>query len=164
MDSVPAVPPGEPPGSSAAPAAVHIDFDDNALSKSLYGEYNEHLRIVEKRLGVTLAARGTRVAYSGGRSLPKSLAHALRRRNGVPEEDLQTRAEVVQSGLAVRRAQDTVLRALTPAIGQVFALPAVRGQRLGLGVPEADLHPRRGRCRILTTRPGGSTLTVCCRM
>ena len=63
MDHLPGAPSGEPPAPS--PAAVHIDFDDNALSKSLYGEFNEHLKLIEKGLGVSLAARGTRVSVSG---------------------------------------------------------------------------------------------------
>jgi phosphate starvation-inducible protein PhoH and related proteins len=44
---------------------MHIDFDDNALSKSLYGEFNEHLKLIEKRLGVSVLGRGTRVSLSG---------------------------------------------------------------------------------------------------
>jgi phosphate starvation-inducible PhoH-like protein len=44
---------------------LHIDFDDNALSKSLYGERNEHLKAIERRVGVTLGTRGNRVSIQG---------------------------------------------------------------------------------------------------
>jgi phosphate starvation-inducible PhoH-like protein len=44
---------------------IQIDFDDNVLSKSLYGECNENLKAIEQRIGVVLAARGNRVSIQG---------------------------------------------------------------------------------------------------
>ena len=73
MERVPERPDGEPrtgpeasaPESLASPAAIHIDFDDNALAKSLFGEFNEHLKLIEKRLGVSVQGRGMRVSLAG---------------------------------------------------------------------------------------------------
>jgi phosphate starvation-inducible PhoH-like protein len=61
---------GRPPDPDSAgldpePASIHIDFDDNALSKSLYGERNEHLKAIERRVGVQVATRGNRVSITG---------------------------------------------------------------------------------------------------
>jgi phosphate starvation-inducible PhoH-like protein len=47
------------------PHQIQIDFDDNVLSKSLYGEHNENLKAIEQRAGVSLAARGNRVSIQG---------------------------------------------------------------------------------------------------
>ncbi len=53
------------PTAPSERSQIQIDFDDNALSKSLYGEHNEHLKLIERRIGVTLAARGNRVSVEG---------------------------------------------------------------------------------------------------
>ena len=59
---------------------------------------------------------------------------------GVVEEALESRAQVIQARLAVRGADQAVLRAFPPAIAQIRARAAILGQRLGFGVAELDLR------------------------
>ena len=40
-------------------------FDDNRLLAALFGEHDEHLALIEHRLGVDIARRGNRVAIKG---------------------------------------------------------------------------------------------------
>src|SRR3990172_1790842 len=42
-----------------------VAFDDNRLLTTVFGEHDEHLALIEQRLGVTITPRGNRVALSG---------------------------------------------------------------------------------------------------
>ncbi len=42
-----------------------LNFDDNGLLPSLFGEHDRHLARIEQKLGVSLHSRGNRVAVSG---------------------------------------------------------------------------------------------------
>jgi phosphate starvation-inducible PhoH-like protein len=57
--------PDEPQRERSQRSQLHIDFDDNALAKSLYGECSEHLKLIERQVGVSLSARGNRVSIEG---------------------------------------------------------------------------------------------------
>jgi hypothetical protein len=49
---------------------------------------------------------------------------------------------MIEARFALRRAQQAIFRALAPAIGEKFALPAIRRQRLGFRIRELDLRRR----------------------
>ena len=68
--------------------------------------------------------------------------HLRRHACRVREKPLESRAEIVEARFALRRAQQAICRALAPAIGEKFALPAIRRQRLGLRMRELDLRRR----------------------
>lgn len=53
-----------------------IDFDDNRLLSSLFGKHDEHLALLEERLGITVSSRGNRVEISGD-SLSQDKAKAV---------------------------------------------------------------------------------------
>ncbi len=55
---------------------IHLDFEDNALAKALYGEQNQNLRLLEQRLGVRAAVKGNTLTISG------------------PSQDVQLAAEI----------------------------------------------------------------------
>jgi phosphate starvation-inducible PhoH-like protein len=95
-------------------AAVHIDFDDNALSKSLYGELNEHLKIIERRLGVTVTGRGTRVSVSGSAAEVELASKAL-----VQLYDLVRRGYVLRPD-AVGRALNVLVEQPNLHIKDIF--------------------------------------------
>jgi phosphate starvation-inducible PhoH-like protein len=42
-----------------------LAFDDNRLLTTVFGEHDEHLALIEQRLGVTITPRGNRVALAG---------------------------------------------------------------------------------------------------
>jgi phosphate starvation-inducible PhoH-like protein len=52
------------PSATVSPP-IHLEFDDNRLLASLYGEHDQHLVRIEQGLGVSLVSRGNRLAISG---------------------------------------------------------------------------------------------------
>jgi len=59
-------------------APVHIQFDDNNLLPLVFGAHDKHLARIEQQLGVSLVARGNRVAIVGSPDATKSAGAALR--------------------------------------------------------------------------------------
>ncbi|HXV23391.1 MAG TPA: PhoH family protein [Alphaproteobacteria bacterium] len=49
----------------ALPPPVQLQFEDNRLLPSLYGEHDRNLARIEAQLGVSMATRGNRLAISG---------------------------------------------------------------------------------------------------
>src|SRR5271166_1669041 len=71
-----------PSGNSAralAEGRTQLEFDDNLLLPSLYGERDQHLERVERQLGVSLVTRGNRLAISGPPSATEAAHLALTR-------------------------------------------------------------------------------------
>jgi phosphate starvation-inducible PhoH-like protein len=58
-------------------AKSELEFDDNLLLPLLYGERDQNLDRIERRLGVSLATRGNRVAISGPASATGAARLAL---------------------------------------------------------------------------------------
>lgn len=54
-----------------------VDFDDNALLPSLFGEHDRHLARIEQILGITLVPRGNRIAIVGNATTAHSAKNAL---------------------------------------------------------------------------------------
>jgi phosphate starvation-inducible PhoH-like protein len=54
-----------------------LEFDDNLLLPLLYGERDQNLDRIERRLGVSLVGRGNRVAISGPASATEAARLAL---------------------------------------------------------------------------------------
>ena len=67
-------------------------FDDNRLLAALFGEHDEHLALIERRLGVDIAPRGNRIAIKG----------AVAERD-TAQKVLSTLYERVRGGLEVSR-------------------------------------------------------------
>lgn len=60
---------GAKPASGADSAEAEtlvLTFDDNKLATQLFGQFDEHLAIIEKLLGIRATARGNEVALAGG--------------------------------------------------------------------------------------------------
>jgi len=55
----------ETAAADLADARTQLEFDDNLLLASLYGERDQHLDRVERQLGVSLITRGNRLVISG---------------------------------------------------------------------------------------------------
>ncbi|MEX2642244.1 MAG: PhoH family protein [Acetobacterales bacterium] len=106
--------------------AQQIEFDDNSLLGTLYGEYDENLARIEQELGVSLASRGNRIAITG------------------PADDVDTARDTLQS------LYDRLKRGLPVGAAEVDA--ALRMARAGLTVPGGDrtggdvsIHTRKRR-------------------
>jgi len=53
-------------GETSATQVV-LAFDDNRLASTLFGQYGQHLALIERRLGVTADSRGNHVTIDGSR-------------------------------------------------------------------------------------------------
>ncbi len=53
------------PGPQPAPGNTTLSFDDNRLLSLVFGEHDEHLLLIEDRLGVDVTPRGNKVAIQG---------------------------------------------------------------------------------------------------
>ena len=57
--------PSSPGKKSPARPPLEINFDDNRLLTSLFGEHDRHLARIEKELNVVVSSRGNRVSITG---------------------------------------------------------------------------------------------------
>ena len=73
---------GLPPDIAVSPSAAgrsQIEFEDNLLLPSLYGERDQHLDRIERQLGVSLVPRGNRLTIAGPASATEVARVALSR-------------------------------------------------------------------------------------
>jgi len=61
----------------AGEGRTQIEFDDNLLLPSLFGERDQHLDRIERQLGVSVVTRGNRVSISGPASAAEAAQRAL---------------------------------------------------------------------------------------
>ncbi len=103
------------PGA-AADQPVLLQFDDNNLLLTLYGEHDQHLTRLEAQLGVRLAARGNRISISGS-------------------ADAARAAELVLTALYER-----LRKGLEVGDGEVDAAVRMVQMPSGAGAAVADIH------------------------
>jgi phosphate starvation-inducible protein PhoH and related proteins len=89
----------------ALPPPVQLQFEDNRLLPSLYGEHDRHLARIEAQLGVSMATRGNRIAISG----PSGAVEIARAALSALYDRLRRGLEVDQHEIdaAIRLARDT---------------------------------------------------------
>ena len=74
---------------------VRVDLPDNDRVRALCGAHNEHLKLIEKRLGIQLGLRGGQLILGGGDPATLALAERLLRElyglleEGFPMRDLE---------------------------------------------------------------------------
>jgi phosphate starvation-inducible protein PhoH and related proteins len=68
---------GAESGPQSAATERGIAFDDNRLASELYGQYDQHLALIEQRLGVETSARGNHVTIRGSAEACSSAADVL---------------------------------------------------------------------------------------
>jgi phosphate starvation-inducible PhoH-like protein len=67
----------------AATGSLTLTFDDNRLLSLVFGEHDEHLALIESRLGVDITPRGNRIAMRGPQVACESAAQILERLYGL---------------------------------------------------------------------------------
>jgi phosphate starvation-inducible PhoH-like protein len=65
------------PTEGSAPAQIVLTFDDNRLASTLFGQYGQHLALIERRLGVMADSRGNHVTIEGSRDACAQARHVL---------------------------------------------------------------------------------------
>jgi phosphate starvation-inducible PhoH-like protein len=135
-----------------APTAIRIELPDNDRVRALCGAHNEHLKLIERRLGVQLGLRGGQLLVSGGDGARQGLAErVLRELYGLLEEgfplhleDVDQATKLAGQGVALREVfGDTVFvsarhRVITPkGLAQKHYVQAIRDQDIVFGIGPA---------------------------
>jgi len=132
---------------------AQLEFDDNLLLPSLYGERDQHLKRIEQQLGVSVFTRGNRLAIAGPPSATEAAHLALaqlydRLRRGqevdLPAVEAAIRlaeAEIGDKSLDLWRedaAFRTRKRRITPrSAGQAAYIKTIRDNELVFGLGPA---------------------------
>jgi phosphate starvation-inducible PhoH-like protein len=136
---------------SARPVA-RLDFPDNDRVRALCGVHGEHLKLVERRLGVQLGLRGGQLVVTGAEAARVEQAERLLRElyglleEGFPLhlEDVDQATKLSGQGVALREVfGDTVFvsarhRVITPkGLAQKRYVQAIREQDIVFGIGPA---------------------------
>lgn len=130
-----------------------IDFTDNRLAKSLFGEHDRHLVRMEQKLGVVLTPRGNRVSVKGNPdkatravAVLKGLYESLKQGQEVLDADVDAAIRMAEGPLdevASGKAQNqhtirTTKRMISPrSPAQATYIEALRSSDLTLGLGPA---------------------------
>ncbi|WP_205574597.1 PhoH family protein [Indioceanicola profundi] len=127
-----------PDGPSFVPTGndrrIDLTFDDNRLLPLLFGEHEQHLSRIEKKLGVTLVSRGNVLTIAG----PADSADAAR-------AALDTLWDRLKAGMGVGAAEvDAALRMATAVDVSLreAALSALADPKAGLRTKRRAIVPR----------------------
>ena len=100
---------GAPASGASDMAHIVLSFDDNRLAGSLFGQFDEHLALVEQKLKVDARARGNKVEIRGDQAASEQARRAL----DYLYERLQNGAEIgskdVEGAIRMAIAQDDQL-------------------------------------------------------
>ena len=149
------------PGAARESRAEQIDlvFDNNRLASALYGEFDQNLALIERRLGVDARARGNMVTLRG----PPHRAGARAARAGIALRPAARRATTCVQGDvegAIRMAEAEEAQLPLPTLDELrpHAARAHRDAekiRRGAHADAGRLYPRHGPLRArLRHRPG----------
>jgi phosphate starvation-inducible PhoH-like protein len=138
---------------SESPAArtARVEFEDNDHVRALCGAHNEHLKLVERRLGVQVGSRGSQLVLSGDEGRVRLAERLLRELHdlvagGYPLhlEDVDQATKLAGQGVPLRDVfGDTVYvsarhRVITPkGLGQKRYVEAIRENDIVFGIGPA---------------------------
>jgi phosphate starvation-inducible protein PhoH and related proteins len=88
-----------------AEARTQLEFDNNLLLPSLYGERDQHLDRVERHLGVALTTRGNRLLISGPPSATETARLALSRLYDRLKQGQDIDPPIVEAALRLAQAE-----------------------------------------------------------
>jgi phosphate starvation-inducible protein PhoH and related proteins len=140
------------PGAAETLKTVRVEFPDNDKVRALCGAHNEHLKLVEKRLGVQLGSRGGQLVVAAQDEERLRLAETLLRElyelvsTGYPLhlEDVDQATKLADQGVPLKEVfGDTVYvsarhRVITPkGLGQKRYIQAIRDDDIVFGIGPA---------------------------
>jgi len=91
-------------GTLASGQPLVVEFDDNKLFLQLCGDHDRHLALIEKRLKVSLSARGNCVAISGPSDIQKIAADVLKDLYGRLRRGHEVRSGDVDGAIRIAEA------------------------------------------------------------
>ena len=138
--------------AAPSPKSTRIDFEDNDKVRVLCGAHNEHLKLIEKRLGVQLGSRGGQIVVVASDEERVRLADGLLRElydlvsSGYPLylEDVDQATKLAGQSVPLKEIfGDTVYvsarhRVITPkGLGQKRYIQAIRDDDIVFGIGPA---------------------------
>ena len=98
-------------GKPAGPDASHfvLTFENNRYASELFGQFDEHLKLLEKELGVDAVARGNSVALSGSTLATHQARRALDYLYAQLQKGAQLEKSDVEGAVRMARAADDQL-------------------------------------------------------
>ena len=138
--------------AAPSPKSTRIDFEDNDKVRVLCGAHNEHLKLIEKRLGVQLGSRGGQIVVVASDEERVRLAEGLLRElydlvsSGYPLylEDVDQATKLAGQSVPLKEIfGDTVYvsarhRVITPkGLGQKRYIQAIREDDIVFGIGPA---------------------------
>jgi phosphate starvation-inducible PhoH-like protein len=137
----PRLDPGRP---ESARQQIDLVFDNNRLASTLYGEFDQNLALLERRIGVDARARGNMVTLAGA---PGSLALARRVLESLYDRLLEG-GDVTQADVegAIRMAEAQEAQLSLPTLGEGsrmrLASIATRKKSVSARTPMQDTYIR----------------------
>jgi len=130
---------------------VVIEFDDNRLFVQLCGDHDQHLLLIEKRMGIKLGARGNCIELSGpvpvikrAADILRELYNDLRNKQEVTKGSIEGRIRIAESGGVEQGGADgeikirTTKRVLVPrTVNQAHYIRALAQNELVFGLGPA---------------------------
>jgi phosphate starvation-inducible PhoH-like protein len=147
--------------AETAAAQVVLAFDDNRLASMLFGQYGQHLALIERRLGVTADSRGNHVTIDGSRD---ACEHARRVLEGLYER-LKRGDEVVagdvEGAIRLAIAQGSLFDFDPASARQNFEEINLRKRPVRARTPAQDGYIRalRRNALVFGTGPAGTGKT-----
>ncbi|HVE83831.1 MAG TPA: PhoH family protein, partial [Myxococcales bacterium] len=126
--------------TSPAVNAAKLDLGDIQVAQALFGGQNEHLKLIERRLGVRIAQRGTELRLSGPPDAVAFSARLLEQLEGLVRAGHPVLREDVEQAIKVlgRAGADPAEAA---AIKDLFLGPVLRGS--GRHIAPKSLNQKR---------------------
>ena len=88
---------------------VSLAFDDNRLASELFGQFDQHLAILESKLGVSAVARGNEVSIRGSEEACAQARHALQHLYSRLKKGHEVRVADVDGAVRMVRSKDRQL-------------------------------------------------------
>ena len=98
--------PGRPAPTADTDETLTLSFDDNRLLAQLFGEHDEHLALIEHRLGVNITPRGNRVAVRGDAQARQGARRALTQLYDRARKGLEISRGDVEGAIRMGREDD----------------------------------------------------------
>jgi phosphate starvation-inducible PhoH-like protein len=140
------------PQAAESPRSIRIELPDNDKVRVLSGAHQEHLKLIERRLGVQVGSRGNQIVVAGGDEAQRAVAEKVVRElyglvdRGYPLylEDVDQAAKLVAQGVELQEVfGDTIYvsarhRVITPKnLGQKRYVQAIRDHDIVFGIGPA---------------------------
>jgi len=172
-----------PPAPAPTGAVTRLEFQDHGLFHELLGDHDEHVKVVERALGVRVGVAGKTVTISGGDEVERELAgKVLTQLYGVLEHGFPVFASDVDYAIRILSSDhaanvrdiflDTIYiaahkRVITPkSVTQKAYIDAIRGHDIVFAIGPAGTGKtylamamgiaevmKQGFARIILTRP-----------